>query len=46
MLGKFESSDKLNDASTENENIKDENDFLNHPTVEKIIEKFNGKLTI
>ena len=46
MLGDFETPEKLNEISTEDENLKDENDFLKHPTVDKIIEKFNGKLII
>jgi len=43
ILGEFAASENREETSSE---IDDKNDFLKHPTVEKIIEKFNGKLTI
>ena len=43
ILGEFAAPENREETSSE---IEDKNDFLKHPTVEKIIEKFNGKLTI
>lgn len=45
-LGDFATPEDIEDTSSKDESVNDDNDFLKHPTVEKIIEKFNGKLTI
>ena len=45
MLGEFDAQEDLVEDSTVIEETED-NNFLKHPTVEKIVEKFNGKLTI
>lgn len=45
-LGDFATPEDIEGTSSKDESVNDDNDFLKHPTVEKIIEKFNGKLTI
>ena len=44
-LGDFATQEDIEGTSSKDESVNDD-DFLKHPTVEKIIEKFNGKLTI
>jgi len=45
MLGEFATPEDIEETSSGAEDSNDDNEFLNHPIVEKIIEKFSGKLT-